>query len=67
MNESEFSAAAREKENEILIHLVFDLDNYIIHIINHIDEVQSAPDLFPYIKLLIDESDKTGQIWLTGS
>jgi predicted AAA+ superfamily ATPase len=32
-----------------------------------IDEVQYAPELFPYIKLLVDQSDKTGQIWLTGS
>ncbi len=32
-----------------------------------IDEVQKAPELFPYIKILCDESDENGQFWLTGS
>src|SRR3989339_210808 len=32
-----------------------------------IDEVQYAPELFPQIKKIIDESDKNGQFWLTGS
>jgi predicted AAA+ superfamily ATPase len=32
-----------------------------------IDEVQYAPELFPYIKMLVDSSDKTGQIFMTGS
>jgi len=32
-----------------------------------IDEVQYAPELFPYIKMLVDKSDKYGQIWMTGS
>jgi len=32
-----------------------------------IDEVQYAPQLFPYIKMAIDASDKNGQYWLTGS
>ena len=32
-----------------------------------IDEVQKAPELFPYIKILCDESDETGLFWLTGS
>ena len=32
-----------------------------------IDEVQKAPELFPYIKILCDETDKTGLFWLTGS
>lgn len=32
-----------------------------------IDEVQKAPQLFPYIKILADKSDKRGQFWLTGS
>lgn len=32
-----------------------------------IDEVQKAPELFPYIKVLCDESDQTGLFWLTGS
>jgi predicted AAA+ superfamily ATPase len=33
-----------------------------------IDEVQYAPDLFPYIKIYADENpDHTGAFWLTGS
>jgi predicted AAA+ superfamily ATPase len=32
-----------------------------------IDEVQYAPELFSQIKILCDESEKTGQFWLTGS
>ena len=32
-----------------------------------IDEVQKAPELFPYIKIICDESDETGLFWLTGS
>lgn len=32
-----------------------------------IDEVQKAPELFPYIKILCDESDERGLFWLTGS
>lgn len=32
-----------------------------------IDEVQYAPQLFSYIKMIVDESDKTGLFWLTGS
>jgi predicted AAA+ superfamily ATPase len=32
-----------------------------------IDEVQYAPELFSYIKVLCDESDETGLFWLTGS
>jgi len=32
-----------------------------------IDEVQHAPELFSQIKLLCDESEETGQFWLTGS
>jgi len=32
-----------------------------------IDEVQYAPELFGQIKLLCDESEQTGQFWLTGS
>lgn len=32
-----------------------------------IDEVQYAPELFEYIKVLCDESEETGQFWLTGS
>lgn len=32
-----------------------------------IDEVQKAPELFPYIKILCDKSDETGLFWLTGS
>jgi predicted AAA+ superfamily ATPase len=32
-----------------------------------IDEIQYAPELFTYIKMLVDDSDKRGQIWMTGS
>lgn len=32
-----------------------------------IDEIQKAPELLPYIKLRIDQSDETGRFWLTGS
>ncbi|MCD8053591.1 MAG: ATP-binding protein [Lachnospiraceae bacterium] len=32
-----------------------------------IDEVQKAPELFEQIKILCDESDENGLIWLTGS
>ena len=32
-----------------------------------IDEVQYAPELFPQIKLICDQSKKTGLFWLTGS
>ena len=32
-----------------------------------IDEVQYAPELFPYIKLIVDKEQKKGDFWLTGS
>lgn len=32
-----------------------------------IDEVQYAPNLFPYIKMSVDKAKKPGQFWLTGS
>lgn len=32
-----------------------------------IDEIQKAPELLPYIKMLVDNSDDTGAFWLTGS
>lgn len=32
-----------------------------------IDEVQYAPELFSQIKIICDESEETGQFWLTGS
>lgn len=32
-----------------------------------IDEVQYAPNLFSYIKINVDKSDKKGMYWLTGS
>lgn len=32
-----------------------------------IDEVQYAPNLFPYIKMNVDENDEKGQYWLSGS
>ena len=32
-----------------------------------IDEVQYAPNLFPYIKMMVDKAKKSGVFWLTGS
>lgn len=32
-----------------------------------IDEVQYAPELFPYIKMMVDERHQPGDFWLTGS
>ena len=32
-----------------------------------IDEVQYAPELFPYIKLIVDKEQNNGAFWLTGS
>ena len=32
-----------------------------------IDEVQYAPELFPYIKIIVDKEQKKGAFWLTGS
>lgn len=32
-----------------------------------IDEVQYAPQLFPYIKMIVDNDQTNGQYWLTGS
>lgn len=32
-----------------------------------IDEIQYAPELFPYIKMIADNTQETGLIWLTGS
>ena len=32
-----------------------------------IDEIQYAPQLLPYIKMNVDNSEKNGQYWLTGS
>lgn len=32
-----------------------------------IDEVQYAPELFPYIKMEVDNSNEKGRFWLTGS
>lgn len=32
-----------------------------------IDEVQYAPELFPYIKIHVDKNKKPGAFWLTGS
>lgn len=32
-----------------------------------IDEVQYAPELFPYIKIMVDERHEPGDFWLTGS
>ena len=32
-----------------------------------IDEVQYAPELFPYIKIIVDQRKQPGDFWLTGS
>ncbi len=32
-----------------------------------LDEVQYAPQLFPYIKIIIDERNENGLFWMTGS
>jgi len=32
-----------------------------------IDEIQYAEELFPYIKMLADASNKRGRVWMTGS
>ena len=32
-----------------------------------IDEAQYAPELFPYIKMIVDDDKKRGQFWLSGS
>mgnify|MGYP002740183900 FL=1 len=32
-----------------------------------IDEVQYAPELFPYMKIMVDERHQPGDFWLTGS
>ena len=32
-----------------------------------IDEVQYAPELFPYMKIIVDKEQKKGDFWLTGS
>ncbi len=32
-----------------------------------IDEIQYAPELFPYIKAIVDEKGDSGMFWLTGS
>lgn len=32
-----------------------------------IDEVQYAPELFPYIKMIVDRQRQTGDFWITGS
>ena len=32
-----------------------------------IDEIQYAPELFPYIKMIVDRNNQKGLFWLTGS
>ncbi len=41
------------------------LDTYSPPVI--IDEIQYAPELFSYIKILLDNSNQNGLIWMTGS
>lgn len=38
-----------------------------LHLPVIIDEAQYAPELFPQIKKIVDQSGKNGQFWLTGS
>lgn len=32
-----------------------------------IDEAQKAPELFPYLKIALDSTERNGTVWLTGS
>ena len=32
-----------------------------------IDEVQYAPELFPYLKMALDKNEETGKLWMSGS
>lgn len=32
-----------------------------------IDEIQYAPELFPYIKMIVDQKNENGLFWITGS
>jgi predicted AAA+ superfamily ATPase len=32
-----------------------------------IDEIQYAPELLPYIKIVVDREQEKGMFWLTGS
>ncbi|GHT10589.1 ATPase [Bacteroidia bacterium] len=41
------------------------LDTYAPPVV--IDEIQYAPELFPYIKIMADNSKEKGLVWLTGS
>ncbi len=41
------------------------LDRLILPVL--IDEVQYAPNLFPYIKMAVDKAKQNGLFWLTGS
>ena len=41
------------------------LDTYSPSVI--IDEIQYAPELFPHIKILLDNANENGLIWMTGS
>jgi predicted AAA+ superfamily ATPase len=41
------------------------LSRYIAPVL--IDEIQYAPELLPYIKMDVDNSDEKGRYWLTGS
>ena len=44
---------------------VFFLQKYPAPLL--IDEVQYAPELFPYIKIQVDQTQRKGRYWLTGS
>lgn len=56
-------------DKEILLQAKIDpkgfLSSYNLPIF--IDEIQYAPDIFSYVKMLVDSSDKRGTVWLSGS
>lgn len=77
VGKSTFVKNLKEKDREYIT-----LDDMVIRnlaktdpklfLLNHpgkiiIDEVQYAPELFPYIKMEVDNSNEKGRFWLTGS
>lgn len=77
VGKSTFVKGLKEKDREYIT-----LDDMVIRnlaktdpklfLMNHpgkviIDEVQYAPELFPYIKMEVDDTNEKGRFWLTGS
>jgi len=57
-------------DNKMLLKMVKEDTDKFIDIYSpplFIDEVQYAPDIFPYLKMSLDKSKKKGQYFLTGS